>query len=113
MMPTKRTCPKGHKFVKSTDCPTCPKCEAARRPEIGLLSLLSAPARRAFERARILDCKDLSRFSETEILGLHGVGPATLPILRTQLTAAGLTFRNAAGDRRGKVSPNRKDATPS
>jgi hypothetical protein len=107
-MPIKRTCPKGHQFVKSTACPACPKCEAARGPEDGLLSLLSAPARRAFERARIADCKDLSCFSQTEVLGLHGVGPSTLPILQKQLSAVGLTFRKAAANRPGNVAPGKK-----
>jgi len=111
-MPTKRTCPKGHKFTKTTDCPACPTCEAARRPENGLLAVLSAPARRAFERARILDCKDLSRFSESEILGLHGVGPSTLPLLQEQLLAAGLRFRHGADSGPGKASASRKARTP-
>jgi hypothetical protein len=112
-MPTKRTCPKGHEFFKSTDCPTCPKCEAARRPERGLLSLLSAPARRAFERARIFDCRELSRYSKIGILGLHGVGPSSLPVLERQLKAAGLTLRHAAGRTPGKPSVKRKNRTRS
>ena len=107
-MPIKRTCQKGHKFFKTSDCPTCPKCEAARRPGSGLLSLLSAPACRAFERARIFNCSDLSRLSEQEILGLHGVGPSTLPILREQLSAKGLTFRHDPGKSTVKASPKRK-----
>jgi hypothetical protein len=112
-MPAMRTCPKGHKFLRSTNCPTCPKCEPTRRPARGLLALLSAPARRAFHRARIFDCEDLSRYSETEILGLHGVGPSTLPILELQLKAAGLSFRHATGKSPGKASAKRKRGTTS
>lgn len=42
-----RTCPKGHKYYKSTDCPTCPICEQEHKPHNSFLSLLVAPARRA------------------------------------------------------------------
>ncbi|WP_459641126.1 helix-hairpin-helix domain-containing protein [Flavobacterium sp. CGRL2] len=44
-----RTCKKGHHYSKTSDCPTCPICEAQRKPKSGLLSVLSAPARRALE----------------------------------------------------------------
>jgi hypothetical protein len=47
-----RICPNGHHYVKSSDCPVCPFCEADRKPKKGFLSLLSAPARRALEGAR-------------------------------------------------------------
>jgi hypothetical protein len=36
----RRTCPNGHEFRKSSDCPTCPKCESERKPASGLLSAL-------------------------------------------------------------------------
>ena len=45
-----KVCTNGHQFFKSSDCPTCPVCEAERKPKFGLLSLLAAPARRALER---------------------------------------------------------------
>ncbi|HEX3839075.1 MAG TPA: hypothetical protein VHW25_19120 [Steroidobacteraceae bacterium] len=95
-MSMKRTCAQGHVFRKSTDCPTCPVCEAARAPRAGMLSLLSAPARRAMERAGITTAADLARYSQKEILALHGVGPSTLPTLKSPLRAAGLSFRQAA-----------------
>jgi hypothetical protein len=95
--PTKRTCPEGHQYYKSMDCPTCPICEKANRPGEGLLSALGAPARRAFERAGIRSCTELSRHSEKEILELHGVGPSTIPTLRAYLRAAGLSFRKTEG----------------
>ncbi len=28
---TLRVCPKGHKYYKSSDCPTCPVCESHRK----------------------------------------------------------------------------------
>ncbi len=58
----------------------------------GFLAELSGPARRALEREGITTPKQLARYSEAEILALHGVGPSSLPKLRAALTAAGLTF---------------------
>ena len=46
---TLRTCKNGHQYYKSSDCFTCPVCEAQRKSNDGFLSLLSAPARRALE----------------------------------------------------------------
>jgi predicted RecB family nuclease len=89
-----RTCNKGHKYYKSSDCPTCPICEQERKPANGFLSLLSAPARRALENNGITSLQELSKCSEKEILQLHGMGPASLPKLRTALKENGLSFRN-------------------
>jgi len=89
-----RVCNKGHKYYKSTDCPTCPTCEQERKPENGFLSLLSAPARRALENNDITSLEKLSTFSEKEILKFHGMGPASLPKLRTALLENGLSFKN-------------------
>lgn len=91
---TVRTCPNGHQYQKSSDCPTCPICEAERKPADGLLSTLSAPARRALEREGITSPARLSKYSEGEILALHGVGPSTIPKLKAALAAAGLSFRS-------------------
>jgi len=44
-----KICSKGHQFNKTSDCPTCPICEKECKPRQGLLSQLSAPARRALE----------------------------------------------------------------
>jgi len=89
-----RTCAKGHQFNKTSDCPTCPICENERKPKDGFLSILSAPARRALENKGIKTLKQLSKFSEEEILSLHGMGPASIPKLRSALEAEGLTFKN-------------------
>ncbi|MBM7586056.1 putative RecB family nuclease [Bacillus pakistanensis] len=89
-----RTCSKGHKYYKSSDCPTCPVCEQERKPEGGFLSLLSAPARRALENNGITTLQKLSTYSEKEILQFHGMGPASLPKLRTALQTKGLSFKN-------------------
>lgn len=88
-----QTCENGHKFEKSSDCPTCPICEAERAPEASFLATLSAPARRALEHEGIDTVRKLSQYSETEILELHGMGPASIPRLRTVLEEQGLDFK--------------------
>lgn len=95
-MPAKtlRTCPQGHQYYKSTDCPTCPACEAERQPQHGMLSKLGAPARRALERIGISTPEDLARYSQSEIMKLHGMGPASLPKLKAALAEKGLTFKS-------------------
>lgn len=81
------------KAVVSSDCPTCPICEQERKPENGFLALLSAPARRALENNGIVSLQQLSKYSEIEILKFHGIGPASLPKLRSALKEEGLSFR--------------------
>ncbi|HPH84032.1 MAG TPA: RNA polymerase alpha subunit C-terminal domain-containing protein [Ferruginibacter sp.] len=94
--PSLRTCHNGHQYTKSSDCPVCPFCEQLKKPADGFLSLLSAPARRALEREKLVNLKSLSTITEKELLKLHGVGPASLPILRKALKEAGLSFATAA-----------------
>ena len=74
-----KTCKNGHSFYKCSACPTCPVCEAQRKPEDGMLSLIGAPARRALARENIRYVEDLAKWTEKEILALHGVGPSTIP----------------------------------
>ncbi|MFB6804156.1 RNA polymerase alpha subunit C-terminal domain-containing protein [Peribacillus butanolivorans] len=89
-----RTCNKGHKYYKGSDCPTCPICEQESKPDNGFLSLLSAPARRAMENNGVTSLQQLSKLSEKEILQFHGMGPASIPKLRTALETNGLSFKN-------------------
>ena len=88
-----RICSNGHKYYKTSDCPTCPICENEKKPGTGFLSLLSAPARRALEGAGIKTLLQLSKVTEKEILKLHGMGPASLPTLRRALATNGLSFK--------------------
>lgn len=88
-----KTCAKGHQFFKSSDCPTCPVCEADRSSANSFLSRFGAPARRALEGKGIHSPEDLSKFSEAEILSLHGMGKASLPVLKKVLKDKGLRFR--------------------
>lgn len=88
-----RVCKFGHRYYKSSDCPTCPECEANRKPKEGFMAMLSAPARRALEAEGIKTVKQLSSYSKKEILALHGLGPSSLPILSAALEAEGLSFK--------------------
>ncbi|MGG6313975.1 RNA polymerase alpha subunit C-terminal domain-containing protein [Paenibacillus macerans] len=92
---TLRICEKGHRYYKSSDCPTCPKCEQERKPDTGFLSLLANPARRALEHEGITTLQQLASYSEREILRLHGMGPRSMPILRDALQSQGLSFRES------------------
>jgi len=89
-----KTCKNGHTFYKSSNCPTCPKCEELKKSKEGFLSALSAPAQRALTSAGISNLKQLSKYSEKEILSLHGVGPSSIPKLKKALNASGLSFKN-------------------
>ena len=88
-----KVCINGHTFYKSSDCPVCPICEKEKKPKDEFLSLLGAPARRALESEGIKTLKQLSRYSEAELLKLHGMGPSTIPKLAKALERAGLAFR--------------------
>jgi predicted RecB family nuclease len=90
---TLRVCEKGHRYYKSSDCPTCPTCEQELKPDTGFLSLLSNPARQALEHEGITTLQKLSSFTEREILRLHGMGPRSMPILRDALQSQGLLFK--------------------
>lgn len=85
-------CKEGHQYHKSSDCPVCPVCEGAKRPEQGFLSLLPAPARRALENANLRTLEQIAHYTEKDILKLHGIGKTTIPILKKALENAGLQF---------------------
>jgi predicted RecB family nuclease len=92
-MTTLKTCPKGHTFYKSSDCPACPICEEERKPKDSFLALLGAPARRALENEGITSLEKLSAYSEKEILSLHGMGKSSLPKLNDALAKERLAFK--------------------
>ena len=87
-----KTCPRGHRFEKSSDCPTCPVCEAAKKPASGFLAELSAPARRALQGAGITTLPRLAKLSKKAVLALHGMGPGSIPKLEKALATKGLRF---------------------
>lgn len=88
-----RVCENGHEYYKSSDCPSCPTCEKDKKPKSGFLSKLSSPARNALVHQGVDTLPKLSQYSEKEILKLHGLGPASLPFLRTSLEEEGLSFK--------------------
>ena len=88
-----KTCPQGHQYYKSSDCPTCPICEAQRKPKAGFLSQISAPARRALESNDISSLKQISEYSEIEISALHGMGPKAISVLKDALKENNLNFK--------------------
>ena len=53
---------------------------------------LSQPALRALAGAGVKNLKQLSKFSESEIKKLHGMGPNGIQQLRVALAAKGLSF---------------------
>ncbi|MDI3320415.1 DUF1801 domain-containing protein [Pinibacter soli] len=57
------------------------------------LSTLVAPARRALENNGITTLQMLAKYTEKEILTFHGMGPSTMPKLRTALAEKGLAFK--------------------
>lgn len=90
---TLKVCKNGHHYYKSSDCPTCPICEQNRKPKDGFLSILAAPARRALENNGIKTLEQLSKYSEEEILQLHGMGKSSIPKLKNALHEKGLEFK--------------------
>jgi predicted RecB family nuclease len=90
----RKVCSKGHVYFKSSDCPTCPVCEQERKPGKGFLSLLAAPARRALEHAGIHTLKELSKYTEQEIIKLHGMGKGSIPTLKKALEGEDLSFKS-------------------
>jgi predicted RecB family nuclease len=88
-----RTCPNGHTFEKSSNCPTCPTCERART-RAGPFPKIGAPATRALEHAGIRSVEELADWTERDLGALHGMGPKAIGILRAHLAAEGLSFRS-------------------
>jgi DNA-directed RNA polymerase alpha subunit len=54
---------------------------------------LSAPALRALDNAGIKTLKQLSKYTESDILKLHGIGKSSIPNLRKALKEKGLSFK--------------------
>jgi DNA-directed RNA polymerase alpha subunit len=90
-----KICPNGHEFEKSSDCPVCPICEKQKAVNLDF-ARLSAPARRALANAGIAKLKDLSRWTEVDLLRLHGLGPSAIPVLRAALKKAKLSLKKPA-----------------
>lgn len=65
----------------------------AQKSKDDFMNELSAPARRALVNNGIKSLNDLSRYTEEEILKLHGMGPFSIPKLKAALKKSGLKFK--------------------
>ena len=63
--------------------------------EGGLPAGLSRPAIRALNGAGITRLKQLTKFSEADLLKLHGLGPSGIATLKRALASQGLAFAAA------------------
>ncbi len=61
-----------------------------------IFTRLSAPAKRALNNNGIKTLKDLSKYSEAEILQFHGIGKTAIPILQKVLKEQGFNFKSSA-----------------
>lgn len=95
---TLRICSQGHRYYKSTECSTCPKCAQLNKPTEGLFARLSSPARNALLQQDITTVQQLAKYTEKEILSFHGIGPSTLPLLKRALEEENLCFCNTMGN---------------
>jgi ERCC4-type nuclease len=61
-------------------------------PEHFLPDGLSEPALRALLKAKITRVEHLAKFTEAELMKMHGMGPKALDLLRKSLRATGESF---------------------
>lgn len=96
MSKQQKTCNNGHKFQKSSDCPICPVCWSGYYKDKKRGSFpkgIGSPALRALLNSRITSIDKVSKYTEKEILQLHGMGPKTIPLLKKALKNIGLDFK--------------------
>ncbi len=67
------------------------------------LPKIGAPATRALESVGITTLKQLTNITEEELLMLHGMGQKAARILRDELKAKGLSFRESKKSSAGKI----------
>jgi len=94
-----KTCSRGHRFQKSSDCPVCPICWSGyykKRSQSDFPQKLGTPALRALLNANIQNLKQLSKWSAAELLELHGMGPKALGLLKAAMRKHGLSFRKSS-----------------
>ncbi len=76
----------------------------AKQLSTRFLDGLPAPARRALENNGITSLQKLAKYSEAEILQLHGVGKTAIPALRDILGKNSLSFKEAITIKPGKAA---------
>ncbi|WP_414044052.1 DNA-directed RNA polymerase subunit alpha C-terminal domain-containing protein [Macrococcus sp. EM39E] len=58
------------------------------------LPKISQPAMRALTSINVKSLEDIMKYSEEELLALHGFGPKSIRILRKEMDAHGMKFKN-------------------
>lgn len=89
-----QVCPNGHRYSKSSKCPTCPICASENKAKEGFMKALAAPAQRALIAAQINSLEALSQWSLHDLSKLHGIGKTALNQLQQQMLEAGLQFKS-------------------
>lgn len=89
-----KVCSRGHKFYKSSDCPVCPICWSGfyKKKVQSDFPKTSAPALRALNNAKIYKLAQLQKWTEKDLLALHGMGPKALGILKLALRKRAMKF---------------------
>lgn len=64
-----------------------------KKAGVAFLELLPSPAKRALEGSGINNLKKLAKYSEQQLLELHGFGKSSLPVIKEALAEAGLSLK--------------------
>jgi uncharacterized protein YdhG (YjbR/CyaY superfamily) len=72
------------------------KMKQREKQQNDFLPKLSATARRALQNNNIKTLQQLAKYTEAELLELHGIGKTAIPKLQNILEGKGLTFKTAA-----------------
>jgi hypothetical protein len=56
---------------------------------------MGAPARNALESLGVMSLDGVTRFSEKELLAIHGVGPKAVAVIKAALHEQGKSLRGA------------------
>lgn len=90
---TRKVCSNGHVFEKTSNCPTCPHCmhDEVNQAYADGFPRIGSPAYSALKNAGIT-LSELPRYSEKQLLSIHGIGPKAVGILRSFLQEKGLSF---------------------
>lgn len=54
---------------------------------------LAAPARRALVNAKIIRIDDLKKITEAKLISLHGMGPSSLPKIKSAMRKKKIKFK--------------------
>lgn len=66
-----------------------------RMPIENLLRKLASPAQRAIQSTGVTTIEELAEMSETEIMGLHGIGKNAMKTIKAFMAENGLSFKKS------------------